>query len=315
MEKLRIPSFIKNRWYLVWLIPLFVFLPFLTPHHSLASEMLIFAIFAMGYDILFGYTGLLSFGHAIFFGVGAYSLGLILIKLQAPLLVGLLGGIFVSLVIALVVGFLSIRVKGIYFVMVTLAFCQMFYFIAFKWAGFTGGDNGLHGVPRPPVVTIRLDSEIRLYYFILILFVVCFLLALRVVHSPFGRALQSLKSNEDRAKSIGFDTGRFKLISFLISAFFGGLAGGLYALHLNFVPLETLNIMTSGDVVIMSIIGGIGTLYGPIFGAMLLVYLKNLISGWTEQWNFIMGILFITSVLTLRRGILVEVKERFFRKG
>ena len=236
MEKLRIPSFIKNRWYLVWLIPLFVVLPFLTPHHSLASEMLIFAIFAMGYDILFGYTGLLSFGHAIFFGVGAYSLGLILIKLQAPLLVGLLGGIFASLVIALVVGFLSIRVKGIYFVMVTLAFCQMFYFIAFKWAGFTGGDNGLHGVPRPSVVTIHLDSEIRLYYFILILFVVCLLLALRVVHSPFGRALQSLKSNEDRAKSIGFDTGRFKLISFLISAFFGGLAGGLYALHLNFVP-------------------------------------------------------------------------------
>lgn len=315
MEKLRIPSFIKNRWYLVWLIPLFVFLPFLTPHHSLASEMLIFAIFAMGYDILFGYTGLLSFGHAIFFGVGAYSLGLTLIKLQAPLLVGLLGGIFVSLVIALVVGFLSIRVKGIYFVMVTLAFCQMFYFIAFKWTGLTGGDNGLHGVPRPSIGPIHLDSEIRLYYLILVLFVLCLLLALRVVHSPFGRALQSLKSNEDRAKSIGFDTSRFKLISFLISAFFGGLAGGLYALHLNFVPLETLNIMTSGDVVIMSIIGGIGTLYGPIFGAMLLVYLKNLMSGWTEQWNFIMGILFITSVLTLRRGILVEVKERFFRKG
>jgi len=315
MGKSRIRSFIKNRWYLGWLIPLFIFLPFLTPHHSLASEMLIFAIFAMGYDILFGYTGLLSFGHAIFFGAGAYSLGLLLIKFQAPLLVGLLGGVSVTLAIALVVGFLSIRVKGIYFVMVTLAFCQMFYFIAFKWAGLTGGDNGLHGVPRPPIFTIHLDSELRLYYLILILFVLCLLLALRIVHSPFGRALQSLKSNEDRAKSIGFNTARFKLLSFLISAFFGGLAGGLYALHLNFVPLETLNIMASGDVVIMSIIGGIGTLYGPIFGAMLLVYLKNLMSGWTAQWNFIMGILFITSVLTLRRGILVEVKERFFRKG
>ncbi len=314
MEGLRMPSFLKNRWFLVWLIPLFIFLPFLTPTHSLASEMLIFAIFAMGYDILFGYTGLLSFGHAIFFGVGAYSLGLILIKLQAPLLIGLLGGVFVSLAVALVVGFLSIRVKGIYFVMVTLAFCQMFYFIAFKWADFTGGDNGLHGVPRPPIFTIHLDSEIRLYYFILIFFVVCLLLALRVVHSPFGRALQSLKSNEDRAKSLGFNTARFKLLSFLISAFFGALAGGLYALHLNFVPLETLNIMTSGDVVIMSIIGGIGTLYGPIFGAMLLVYLKNLMSAWTEQWNFIMGILFITSVLTLRRGILVEAKQRFRHK-
>ena len=314
MGRLRMPSLIKNRWCLVWLIPLFIFLPFLTPHHSLASEMLIFAIFAMGYDILFGYTGLLSFGHAIFFGAGAYSSGLILIKLQAPLLVGLLGGIFVSLVIALVVGFLSIRVKGIYFVMVTLAFCQMFYFIALKWSGLTGGDNGLHGVPRPSIGPIHLDSEIRLYYLVLMLFVLCLFLALRVVRSPFGRALQSLKSNEDRAKSIGFNTNHFKLISFLISAFFGALAGGLYALHLNFVPLETLNIMTSGDVVIMSIIGGIGTLYGPIFGAMLLVYLKNLLSAWTEQWNFIMGILFITSVLTLRRGILVEVKQRFFHK-
>lgn len=315
MEKSRIRSFIRSRWYLGGLIPLFLFLPFLTPHYSLASEMLIFAVFAMGYDILLGYTGLLSFGHAIFFGAGAYSSGLILIKLQAPLWVGLLGGVSATLAIAFVVGFLSIRVKGIYFVMVTLAFCQMFYFIAFKWAGLTGGDNGLHGVPRPPIFGIHLDSEIRLYYFILILFAACLLLALRVVHSPFGKALQSLKSNEDRAKSIGFNTARFKLLSFLISAFFGGLAGGLYALHLNFVPLETLNIMTSGDVVIMSIIGGIGTLYGPIFGAMLLVYLKNLMSAWTEQWNLIMGILFITSVLTLRRGILVEVKQRFFRRA
>jgi branched-chain amino acid transport system permease protein len=314
MEALGILSFIRNRWVVFLLIPLFISLPFLTPHHSLASEMLIFAIFAMGYDILFGYTGLLSFGHAIFFGAGAYTSGLILIKLQAPLFVGLLGGIFVSLMIALIIGFLSVRIKGIYFVMVTLAFCQMFYFIALKWSGLTGGDNGLHGVPRPSIGPIHLDSEIRLYYLVLMLFVLCLLLALRIVRSPFGRALQSLKSNEDRAKSIGFNTNHFKLISFLISAFFGALAGGLYALHLNFVPLETLNIMTSGDVVIMSIIGGIGTLYGPIFGAMLLVYLKNLLSAWTEQWNFIMGILFITSVLTLRRGILVEVKQRLFHK-
>jgi len=308
-------GFFIERWHFFLIIPLLIVLPFLTPHHSLASEMLIFAIFAMGYDILFGYTGLLSFGHAIFFGAGAYGSGLILIKFQAPLFIGLLGGIFLSLIIALIIGFLSVRRKGIYFVMVTLAFCQMFYFIAFKWTSLTGGDNGLHGVPRPSIGTFNLDSELHLYYFILILFAISLLLALRIVHSPFGRTLQSLKSNEDRAKSIGFNTDRFKLISFLISAFFGALAGGLYALHLNFVPLETLHIMTSGDVVIMSIIGGIGTLYGPIFGAMLLVYLKNLMSGWTEQWNFIMGILFITSVLTLRRGILVELKDRFFPKG
>ncbi len=315
MEESGILIFVKKKWYYFLLLILFLIcLPFLTPHHSLGSEMLIFAIFAMGYDILFGYTGLLSFGHAIFFGIGAYSSGLILIKFQAPLFLGLLGGILVSLMVSLIIGYLSVRIKGIYFVMVTLAFNQMFYFIALKWAGLTGGDNGLHGVPRPSIGPIQLDSELRLYYLILILFVVCLVFAVRIVHSPFGRALQSIKSNEDRAKSIGFDPNHFKLVSFMISASFGALAGGLYALHLNFVPLETLTVMTSGDVVIMSIIGGIGTLFGPIFGAMLLTYLKNIMSGWTEQWNFIMGILFITSVLTLRKGILVEVKQRFFSK-
>ena len=312
MEESKNQRFIKGRYYFFLLIPLFIFLPFLTPHHSLASEMLIFAIFAMGFDILFGYTGLLSFGHAIFFGVGAYTSGLILIKFQAPLVVGLLGGILLSLIIALVIGLLIVRNRGIYFVMVTLAFCQMFYFVALKWTSLTGGDNGLHGVPRPSIGPIHLDSEIRLYYLILIFFIISLLLALRIVHSPFGRVLYSLKNNEDRAKSIGFHTDRFKLISFLISACFGALAGGLYALHLNFVPLETLTIITSGDVVIMSIIGGIGTLYGPIFGAMLLVYLKNIISGYTEQWNLIMGFLFIVSVLTFRRGILLELREKFF---
>jgi len=304
----------KEKYYFFLLLLLFIFLPFLTPHHSLASEMLIFAIFAMGFDILFGYTGLLSFGHAIFFGVGAYTCGLILIHFQAPLLVGLLGGILLSLIIALGVGLLSVRNKGIYFVMVTLAFCQMFYFVALKWTSLTGGDNGLHGVPRPSIGPVHFDSELRLYYLILVFFILSLILAFRIVRSPFGRVLYSLKNNEDRAKSIGFHTDRFKLLSFLISSCFGALAGGLYALHLNFVPLETMAIMTSGDVVIMSIIGGIGTLYGPIFGAMLLVYLKNIISGYTEQWNLIMGFLFIVSVLTLRRGILLELKDKLFSK-
>lgn len=304
--------FIKGNYHLFLLLTFFIFLPFLTPHHSLASEMLIFAIFAMGFDILFGYTGLLSFGHAIFFGVGAYTCGLILIHFQAPLIVGLSGGILLSLIIALGVGFLSVRNKGIYFVMVTLAFCQMFYFIALKWTNLTGGDNGLHGVPRPSIGPIHFDSELRIYYLILFFFILSLMFALRIVQSPFGSVLYSLKNNEDRAKSIGFHTDRFKLYSFVISSCFGALAGGLYALHLNFVPLETIAIMTSGDVVVMSIIGGIGTLYGPIFGAMLLVYLKNIISGYTEQWNLIMGFLFIISVLTLRRGILIELKDKLF---
>jgi branched-chain amino acid transport system permease protein len=276
--------------------------------------MLIFAIFALGYDIIFGYTGLLSFGHAMFFGIGAYGTGLVLTRWIPSLFLGLATGIAISLSVAFIVGFLSIRRRGIYFVMVTLAFCQMLYFIAFKWTSLTGGDNGLHGVPRPLIGPFDLNSELLFYYFIFSIFALSVLVAFRIVNSPFGRVLQSLRENEERAKSIGYNTDNFKVISFMTSAFFSSLAGGLYAVHLNFVPLDTLSIFTSGDVVIMALVGGIGTLYGPIFGAMLIVYLKNLLSAWMENWNLIMGLLFISSVLAFRKWILPVLKERLWGK-
>ena len=285
-------------------------LPFLTPYRSLASEMLIFAIFALGYDIVLGYTGLLSFGHAMFFGIGAYGTALVLLKLIPSLFAGLVVSTTVALAVAYFVGFLSIKRRGIYFVMITLAFCQMLYFIAFKWTGLTGGDSGLHGVPRTSLGPLDLNNEVTFYFFILLLFSLSVLLAVRVVNSPFGRVVKCLKDNEDRARSIGYDTYRFKLLAFMISAFFSSLAGGLYAVHLNFVPLDTLSIHTSGDVVIMALVGGIGTLYGPIFGAMALVYLKNLLSNWLGNWNLIMGIIFIVSVLTMRQGLLPFLKEK-----
>ena len=303
---------IKHKWWAFIIIPICLALPFLTPYHALASEMLIFAIFALGYDIIFGYTGLLSFGHAMFFGIGAYGTGLVLTRWIPSLFLGLATGIAISLPVAFIVGFLSIRRRGIYFVMVTLAFCQMLYFIAFKWTSLTGGDNGLHGVPRPLIGPFDLNSELLFYYFIFSIFALSVLVAFRIVNSPFGRVLQSLRENEDRAKSIGYNTDNFKVISFVTSAFFSSLAGGLYAVHLNFVPLDTLSIFTSGDVVIMALVGGIGTLYGPIFGAMLIVYLKNLLSAWMENWNLIMGLLFISSVLAFRKGILPVLRERLW---
>jgi ABC-type branched-subunit amino acid transport system permease subunit len=169
---------------------LFLFLPFLTPYHSLATEMLIFAIFAVGYDIIFGYTGLLSFGHAIFFGMGAYGTGLVLVRLVPSLFVALVIAIGVSLLVSFIIAFLSIRIRGIYFVMITLAFCQMFYFIAFKWKGLTGGDNGFHGVPRTSFGPINLNSEITFYFFVLAIFCLSVLLAFRIVRSPFRRVLR-----------------------------------------------------------------------------------------------------------------------------
>jgi branched-chain amino acid transport system permease protein len=281
----------------------FIVLPFLTPTRSLATEMLIFAIFALGYDIVFGYTGLLSFGHAIFFGIGAYATGIVLVRLVPSLFLALVIGMALNLLVSYVVAFLSIRKKGIYFVMITLAFCQMFYFIGFKWTDLTGGDSGFHGVPRTSLGPIDLNSEITLYFFILAIFLASVLVAFRIVNSPFGRVLKALKENEDRARSIGYNTAAFKTVAFMISAFFASLAGGLYAVHSNFVPMDTLSISTSADVVIMALLGGIGTLYGPIMGAMLIVFLKNVLSDWIGNWHLVLGAIFIVSVLSVRQGI------------
>ena len=298
-------------WFIIPAGLLLLFLPFITPYKALASQMLVFAIFAIGYDIAFGYTGLLSFGHAAFFGLGAYGTGLTLIHLSIPAPLALLIGIVISLLVAFPIGYLSIRRRGIYFAMVTLAFAQMIYFIAFKWRGLTGGDDGLHGVPRPPLGPVDLRSEIVLYYFILFFFILSVLLGIRIIKSPFGKTLECLRENEDRARSIGYNPTRYKLISFVISASFAGLAGGLYALLQNFVPLFTLGLDLSGDIVLMTLIGGMGTLYGPIMGAMGLILLKDLLTSHINIWPLFLGLLFVVSIMTFRRGVFKELKEKF----
>jgi branched-chain amino acid transport system permease protein len=306
-----------NGKYSFWIIILaflfFLFLPFMTPYKALASQMLVFAIFAIGYDIAFGYTGLLSFGHAAFFGLGAYGTGLSLIHLSIAAPLAILVGIILSLMFAFPIGFLSIRRRGIYFAMVTLAFAQMIYFIAFKWRSLTGGDDGLQGVPRPPLGPIHLGSELVLYYFILFFFILSVILGIRIINSPFGKTLECLRENEERARSIGYNPIQYKLVSFVISAFFAGLAGGLYTLLQNFVPLFTLGLDTSGDIVLMTLIGGMGTLYGPIMGAMGLVLLKDLLGTYTNIWPLFLGLLFVVSVMTFRKGVFKELRERLLK--
>jgi branched-chain amino acid transport system permease protein len=306
-----------NRPYPYWVLILaglfLLLLPFITSFKALASQMLIFAIIAIGYDIVFGYTGLLSLGHAAFFGLGAYGTGLSLIHLSVPVPVALLIGIVLSLLIAFPMGYLAIRRRGIYFAMTTMAFAQMIYFIAFKWRSLTGGDDGLHGVPRPHLGPINLSSELSLYYFILFFFILSLVLGIRIIRSPFGKTLECLRENEDRARSIGFSPARFKLMSFAISAFFTSLAGGLYALLQNFVPLFALSLDTSGDIVLMILIGGKGTLYGPIMAAMALIFLKNLLSSSTNIWPLFLGLLFVLSVMIFREGVFKELKEKLFK--
>lgn len=287
-----------------------IFFPYLAPYTALASEILIFALFAMAYDLVLGYAGMLSFGHAAFFGIGAYTTGIMLIRVYPSVLVSLLVGVVLSSAGALLVGFLSIRRRGIYFTMVTLAFAQMFYFMAFKWTSLTGGDDGLQGVPRPSLGPLDLTSEITLYYFILFFVLLSITVGIRVINSPFGKTLQALRENKDRAMSIGYDVNRFRLIVFIISGFFSGLAGGLYALLLNFVPLSSLYWTTSGEVVVMTIVGGMGTLVGPVLGAVAIILLRDLISNFTESWSFVMGLLFMASVLGFRGGMMSIVKDK-----
>ena len=217
--------------------------------------------------------------------------------------VALTGAICVSGLAAAFVGYASIRRHGIYFTMVTLAFAQMFYFIAFKWTGLTGGDDGLQGVPRPNIGPIDIHPEINLYYFILALVIVSMFIIIRVVHSPLGTTLQALRENRNRAMSVGYNVDRFRLVAFVISGCFAGLAGGLYALLLNMVPLGSLHWTTSGEVVVMNITGGMATLFGPVVGAVSIILLRDIISNYTDAWSLFMGLIFMMAVFGFRDGI------------
>jgi branched-chain amino acid transport system permease protein len=304
-----VPRGLKQWWLALAAVPVLLALPFLTPYTALATELVIFAVFALGYDLCLGYGGMLSFGHAAFFGLGAYGTGICLVRLGWGLLPSLGVGVVVAAGASAIIGFLSIRRHGIYFAMVTLAFAQMLYFISFKWFSLTGGDDGLRGVPRPPIGPLDLSSEVSYYYFVLFWMGVALFLAYRIVRSPFGRVLVALRENEQRARSVGYDTQRYKWMVFVISAVFCALSGGLYGLLLNFVPLETMHWATSGEVVIMTIVGGMGTLLGPMLGAMGIKLLEDVVSTYTESWALIMGILFIISVLSFRRGVLGFLRD------
>ncbi len=287
-----------------------ILFPHVAPYTALASEILIFALFAMAFDLMLGYAGMLSFGHAAFFGLGAYSTGIILKNLYPSVPLALLGGVVLSSLAGFIIGILTIRRRGIYFTMVTLAFAQLFYFIAFKWTRLTGGDDGLQGVPRPWLGPLNLQSQIVFYYFLLFSVTLCAMILLRVVNSPFGKTLQAQRENRNRAMSIGYDVDKFKLIAFVLSAFFSGLAGGFYALLLNFVPLGSLHWTTSGEVVMMTITGGMGTLFGPVLGAVGVILLRDIISNFTESWSFIMGLLFMATVLGFRSGLIGILGKR-----
>jgi branched-chain amino acid transport system permease protein len=284
--------------------------PFLGLYPVLLMKLLCFALFACAFNLLIGFVGLLSFGHAMFFGSAAYAAGHAMKVWGFTPELGLIFGVAVSALLGVLVGALAIRRQGIYFAMITMALAQMFYFFALQ-APFTGGEDGLQGIPRGALFgVLPLQNDLVLYYVVLAVVVGAWFFIARVVHSPFGQILKAIRENEPRTISLGYDTDRFKLMAFVLSAALAGLAGALKALVLGFATLSDVHWATSGSVILMSLIGGIGTLTGPVVGAFIITGLENILADRVGSWvTVVLGVIFVVSVLVFRQGLVGTLKR------
>lgn len=296
-------------------------LPAIGAYPIFVMKVMCYALFACAFNLLIGFTGLLSFGHAAFLGMAAYTAGHALKVWGFPAPLGLLFGTAMAGLTGLAFGWLAIRRSGIYFSMITLALAQMLYFY-FLQAPFTGGEDGLQSVPRGNFLGLDLTNDLTLYYVVLAIFIGAFWLIYRTVHSPFGQVLTSIRENEARAVSLGYDVERFKLVAFVLSAALAGLAGATKTLVLGFATLTDAVWTTSGAVILMTLVGGMGTMIGPIVGALVIIALENKIGdlgkalaettgiGWFnglgESVTLVTGLIFIVCVLAFRRGLVGE---------
>jgi len=289
--------------------------PFIGLYPVFVMKLLCFAIFACAFNLLLGFTGLLSFGHAAFLGSAAYATGWLVKSLEWAPQWAVLGGVAVAAAVGLVVGMIAIRRQGIYFAMITLALAQMVYFV-FLQAPFTGGEDGLQGVPRGELFgLISLQSDTVMYYVVLTVFVLAFLLIWRIVHSPYGQVLKAIRENEPRAISLGYQVDRYKLLAFVLSTALAGLAGSMKTLVLGFATLSDAHWSLSGEVVLMTLLGGMGTFFGPALGAGLIIALQNTLADKVGSWvTVIIGLIFVISVLAFRRGIIGELRAYIDRR-
>jgi branched-chain amino acid transport system permease protein len=277
-------------------LPWFIYPP-------VATDVIAWGLFAVALDLLLGFTGLLSFGHAAFWGTSAYTTGLIAIHSGLPFYLAILGGGVMAALLALPIGYLSVRRTGIYFAMVTLAFAQLIYFVANQWRAVTGGENGLQGIPRN-LFGIDLSDSFYFYYAVFPVVLLGLLVAWRIVHSPFGRVIVAIRENPARARSLGYSIDRYKILVFVLSAFLAGIAGGLYAVGHGFASLQEVYWTTSGKVVVMTVLGGMGTLWGGLLGAGIVVQLEDfLATAGIDANGIVTGAIFVITVLLFRRGI------------
>jgi len=289
-------------------VVIFALLPLFLPTYaqSIMTKILIFAIFAMSLDIIMGYTGLLSLGHAAFLGVGGYTIAVFIVKLGmgnfwviAPI------AILTAALFAAILGFIALRVSGIYFLLVTFALSMLLNSVASKWYSMTNGTDGLAGLPYPELGLSWLTwNSANFYYFVFIFFVICFFLMYRVVKSPFGLALQGIRESEERMRALGYNVWLYKYIAFIVAGLFAGVAGVLFAYHNGLMAPWHLGITVSTLAMLMCIIGGLGTLWGPVIGALVIILVEYFSSIYVpERWPLILGGVFVIAVMFLRGGI------------
>lgn len=288
--------------------------PLVMPFTALAVNILIYGLYALGFNLLFGYLGLLSFGHAALFGTGAYLCGIAIVHFGLPWYAAIAIGVVGALVMAALIGSLAIRTRGIYFAMVTMALAQCVYYLFYQAVDWTGGENGLRGINVRIIDLFGLKFDfinpLTRYYVVAAFVILAFFVLSRILASPFGAVIEAVRENEARARASGYNVTMTRLLTFVLSGGFCGLAGTLAALHLSIVPIEILHYETSGMVVMMSLLGGMGTFFGPFVGAAVFLLLENLVSLWTVHWQLIVGAVFVICVLFFPAGIWGTILKR-----
>jgi len=308
------PFFLPGYWWLAIVLAALALAPlFLSEWLTVfVTEMLIMALFALAFNLLFGFTGLLSFGHAAYFSLGAYTTGMILIKVTPSIPLAFLVGFLVATFAAWIIGYLCVRLDEIYFAMLTLAFGMMIHTIIWQWDSLTGGADGLVGIPRPQFLFFNLSDNTPYYYFTLIVVVICAAILWLIINSPFGLTLKSIRENHERVEYLGINMKRYRLISFVISGFFCGVAGALFAPFEKAISPGIAFWTKSAEPVFMSLLGGMNIFFGPVAGAAIFMYLKEIISGYTEYWMFPLGAILILIVIFLPGGIFGFIRDTIF---
>ena len=316
---------IVRKGFFIFIFVVLITLPLISPRHistyhiHILTESFILGLFALGLNFLMGYAGIISFGHAMFFALGGYTTSIVMVKLGWPLTLGILIAVIFSALFGFVLGFFARQLKGVYVAMLTFAAAQMIYEILISWDSFLGGTDGLLGIPKAklviaPHIAIDMTTPQRYYYFCLFVLIASIYVKHRLLESSFGRVLVAIKENELRVRFIGYPVNRYKMIAFLVSGLFSGLAGALFASLDLFVSPQIGHWMLSGEVILMMLIGGMGTLLGPVIGAGFFVYLREFLTDYTDHWHLVLGVIFVLIVIFLPKGLYHPISRLFGKR-